>query len=257
MLQKCEGIVIRTANYGETNKIVTMFTKEKGKIAVMARGAKKPNSRLSSITQPFTHGYFLIQSGSGLGTLQQGEMVSSMRHIREDLIVTSYAAYIVELLDKSTEEKEAYPSLFHFLQQTLHYLNEGYDAEILTNIFEMKMLHLIGLRPELSCCVNCGSKEGRFAFSIRENGLLCHRCFEMDPYMLPLSQSAIKLLRLFYFFDLDRLGNITVKPETKKELRAAIHMYYDEYSGLYLKSRRFLEQMEKIQGIFEKPKEED
>lgn len=257
MLQKCEGIVIRSINYGETNKIVTMYTRERGKLAFMARGAKKPNSRLSSITQPFTHGYFLVQTGSGLGTMQQGEIVSSLRSIREDLMKTAYAAYMAELIDKCTEEKQPDPYLFEFLQQSFHYLDEDYDPEILANIFEMKMLRLLGLHPVLDSCINCGSTEGKFALSIRENGLLCHRCFEVDPYLLPLSQPAIKLLRIFYFFDLNRLGKIDVKPQTKKELRVAISMYFDEYSGLYFKSRKFLEQLDNIQGIFKKEREED
>ena len=79
MLQKCEGIVLRTTDYGETNKIVTLYTREWGKIGVMARGAKKPKSRLSAITQPFTYGYFLLQKGSGLGNLQQGEIIAPLR----------------------------------------------------------------------------------------------------------------------------------------------------------------------------------
>ncbi|MFK2824400.1 DNA repair protein RecO [Bacillus sp. B190/17] len=257
MLQKIEGIVIRASSYGETNKIVTIFTREKGKLAFMARGAKKPNSRLSAVTQPFTHGSFLVRFGSGLGTMQQGEMLTSMRHIREDLIMSAYAAYMAELLDKSVEEKRANPYVYELLEQTFHYLNEGYDAEILTHIFEMKMLQVIGLRPELSSCVNCGSQEGRFAFSIRENGLLCHRCFGIDPYLLQLSTAALKLLRLFYFFDLHRLGKINVKEETKKEIRMAISLYYDEYSGIYLKSRRFLEQIEKMQLIFDQKEDDD
>ena len=79
MLQKCEGIVIRTTDYGETNKIVTLYTREWGKIGVMARGAKKPNSRLSAITQLFTYGYFLLQNGRGLGSMQQGEIITPLR----------------------------------------------------------------------------------------------------------------------------------------------------------------------------------
>lgn len=105
MLIKSEGIVLRTTDYGETNKIVTLLTREHGKIGVMARGAKKSNSRLSAISQPFLYGTFLIQSSTGLGTLQQGEMIESMRTIREDLFLTAYAAYMTELLDKGTEEK--------------------------------------------------------------------------------------------------------------------------------------------------------
>lgn len=105
MLIKSEGIVLRTTDYGETNKIVTLLTREHGKIGVMARGAKKSNSRLSAISQPFLYGTFLIQSSTGLGTLQQGEMIESMRAIREDLFLTAYAAYMTELMDKGTEEK--------------------------------------------------------------------------------------------------------------------------------------------------------
>nr|WP_259544886.1 DNA repair protein RecO [Heyndrickxia oleronia] len=249
MFQKCEGIVIRSIDYGESNKIVTIFTREFGKIGVMARGAKKPNSRLSSISQLFTYGNFLVSLGSGLGTLQQGEIISSLRSIREDIFKTGYASYIIDLLDKAVEEKRANPFLFELLYQTLNYINEDVDLEIITNIFEMKMLNVLGLYPCMNQCAVCGNKDGKFAFSIRENGLLCHRCYEKDPYHIPTSPIAIKLLRLFYFINLNRLGSVSVKEETKKELRLIISMYYDEYSGLHLKSKKFLEQIEKFRQM--------
>ncbi|RSD22746.1 DNA repair protein RecO [Mesobacillus subterraneus] len=244
MLQKCEGIVIRTTDYGETNKIVTLFTREFGKVGVMARGAKKPNSRLSAVTQLFTYGHYLFQASTGLGSLQQGEMMSSLRAIREDIFLTAHASYIVDLTDKVTEDRKSNPFLFELLLQTLNYLNEGYDMEILTHIYEMKMLNVQGLYPVLDRCTNCGSTEGDFNFSIREGGLLCHRCFETDPYRIKTSPGTVRLLRLFYLLDLNRLGNISVKPETKAELNKVIRAYYDEYSGLYLKTRKFLDQMD-------------
>ncbi|NEY19693.1 DNA repair protein RecO [Bacillus ginsengihumi] len=252
MLTKCEGIVVRSTDYGETNKIINIYTREFGKIGVMARGAKKPSSRLAAISQLFTYGHFLIQTSKGLGTLQQGEMISSMRAIREDIFKTAYASYIVELLDKSVEDKKTNPYLFELLYMTLQYINEDYDMDIMTNIFEMKMLNVLGMYPIMNQCALCGEKEGRFAFSIRENGIICHRCFEKDPYHLALSQPAIKLLRLFYYFDIGRLGNISVKPETKKELRNTISMYYDEYSGLHLKSKRFLDQIDHLRQSFDR-----
>jgi DNA repair protein RecO (recombination protein O) len=249
LLQKCEGIVIRTTDYGETNKIVTLYTREFGKVGVMARGAKKPNSRLSSITQPFTYGQYLIQTGSGLGSLQQGEILASMRNIREDIFATAYASYIVELTDKAVDEKQANPFLFELLAQTLHYMNEGLDIEILTFIYEMKMLNVLGIKPKLDGCSVCGSREGKFAFSIREGGFLCERCFSRDPHRMEISQSTVRLLRLFYYFDLHRLGKISVKYETKTELKKVIQSYYDEYSGLSLKSKRFLEQVERLRNL--------
>jgi DNA repair protein RecO (recombination protein O) len=248
LLQKCEGIVIRTNDYGETNKIVTIYTRELGKVGVMARGAKKPNSRLTSSTQLFTYGYFLFQKSSGLGGLQQGETISSMRGIREDIFLTAYASYAAELLDKSTEQNEPNPFLFELFNQTLQLLNEGVDPDVLLYIFEMKIVNVLGLYPQLDSCVNCRSKDGTFHFSIRENGFICHRCFEVDPYRLPISQATAKLLRLFYYFDLERLGKVTVKPETKAELKLVIDSYYSEYSGIFLKSKKFLDQMESLKG---------
>lgn len=249
MLQKCEGIVLRTTDYGETNKVVTLFTREWGKIGVMARGAKKTNSRLSAVTQIFTYGYFLIQKGSGLGSLQQGEIIYSMRSIREDIFLTAYASYIVELTDKSIEEKKPNPYHFELLLQTLQFMNEGYDLDILTNIYEMKMLNSLGLYPELNHCTICGSTDGHFSFSIREGGFICHRCLEKDPYAFKISAATSKLLRLFYYFDLSRLGNISVKPETKAELKKVISAYYDEYSGLHLKTKKFLHQIDKMREL--------
>ncbi|MBM7584715.1 DNA repair protein RecO (recombination protein O) [Bacillus pakistanensis] len=249
MLQKCEGIVIRTNQYGESNKVVTIFSREFGKIGVMARGARKPNSRLSSVSQLFTYGHFLFQKSTGLGTLQQGEIISTYRHIREDLFKTAYATYIVDLLDKGTDEKKPDPYLYELLSQTIHYIDEGYDPDILTNIFEMKMLPVLGLYPNLNQCAVCGEKEGTFSFSFKENGLICHRCKEKDPYHMPLLSNTVKLLRLFYYFDLSRLGNVSVKDVTKEELKKVIRTYYDEYSGLALKSRRFLDQMDHLKGL--------
>jgi len=249
MLQKCEGIVIRTTDYGETNKIITIFTREWGKIGVMARGAKKPNSRLSSVTQLFTHGYFLVQRGSGLGSLQQGEIATSLRSIGEDIFLTAYASYIVELTDKCTDEKKPNPFHFELLLQTLNYMNEGYEPDILMNIYEMKMLNVMGLYPVLNQCSVCGSTDGHFSFSIREGGFICHRCLEKDPYHYKLSPATVKLLRLFYYFDLSRLGNISVKAETKAELKNVIDAYYEEYSGLHLKTKKFLNSMDQFRNL--------
>ncbi|WP_053367175.1 DNA repair protein RecO [Bacillus sp. FJAT-27245] len=249
MLQKCEGIIIRTTDYGETNKVVTLFTREWGKAGAMARGAKKPNSRLSAATQLLTHGYFLVHKGSGMGSLQQGEIISSMKSIREDIFLTAYASYIAELTDKAVEDRKPNPFLFELLYQTLNYLNEGYDPEILMFIYEMKMLNVMGLYPILDQCAVCGSTDGHFSFSIREGGFICHRCIEKDPYHFKLSQAGARLLRLFYYFDLARLGNISVKKETKDELKRIISAYYEEYSGLSLKSKRFLDSMDSLRGM--------
>lgn len=248
MLQKVEGIVLRSIDYGETNKILTIYSREIGKFGAVARGAKKPNSRLASVSQPFTYGTFLCFSGpgTGLGNIQQGEIIEIFRSVTQDLFLTAYASYIVELLDKSTDERVHNPFLFELLYQTLKYLDEGYEPQIIKNIFEIKMLPVLGLRPNFDCCANCGNTEGPFVFSIKEAGLLCENCLHQDPRHFRVSQATIRLMRLFFYFDLNRLGTINVKETTKKELETCISAFYAEYSGLYLKTKKFLQQLDKL-----------
>ena len=155
-------------------------------------------------------------------------------------------AIIVELTDRCSEEKKVNPYLFELLYQALNYINEGYDPEIIKNIYEMKMLPSLGMYPVLNQCVICGATEGTVFFFNQGGRNYLPRCLEKDPYHLKVSPATIKLLRIFYYLDLNRLGNISVKPETKAELKKVIDGYYDEYSGLYLKSKKFLEQIEKL-----------
>lgn len=243
MYKKIEGIVLKTTDYGEANKILTIYSREMGKVGAVARGAKKPKNRFVSLSQPFTYGYFICYFGTGLGNLQQGESIDHFRNIKQDLLLTSYASYVAELLDKGTEERVRNPYLFELFLQTLQYLNEGYDRDIIKNIFEVKMLQVLGLQPNFSSCVMCGDTAGPFVFSIREGGLLCHQCSHNDPMHLAVSQATIKLLRLFSLIDINKIGTINVKEKTKKELELCISTYYDEYSGLYLKTKRFLRQL--------------
>ncbi|TSB46754.1 DNA repair protein RecO [Alkalicoccobacillus porphyridii] len=246
MLERVEAIVIKTVDYGETNKIITFYTKERGKLAVMARGAKKPRSQFAAVSQPFIYGSYVIYKGSGLGTLNQGDPIKSFRKIREDLTYASYAMYMAELVDRLTEENKRYLWLFDWLYLCLLHMEEGADPEVLSRIFEVKMLEVAGISPQLDHCICCGSKEMPVAFSIRFAGFVCSRCLHKDEYAYPCSPQTVRLLKLFHDMNLHRLGNISLKKETKQQLKQIIRAYYDEYSGVTLKSRRFLDQLDRM-----------
>ena len=128
-------------------------------------------------------------------------------------------------------------------------MDEGVDLDILMFIYEMKMLQVLGITAKLDGCSICGSAEGHFSFSVKEGGFLCHRCIHNDPYHLKISQTTVKLLRLFYYFDVNRLGKVDVKQDTKNELKQVINAYYDEYSGLLLKSKKFLNQIDHLKAM--------
>ncbi|BAH43045.1 MULTISPECIES: DNA repair protein RecO [Bacillales] len=251
MLVKWEGIVIRSVDYGESSKVVTMFTRENGKLGVMARGAKKTKSRLAAVSQLFSHSYYLCKAGPGTGMpdLSQGDMLDSFRDMRQSLTATAYAAYIAELLDRLTQEREPNPYLFQLLLHTFRHLDEGRDAEILCRIFETKMLIVAGISPQLTACANCGEQREPYAISVGQGGLLCPVCLPSDPYAMAVTPSTWKLLRLFQVFDLERLGDIEVKPATRNQLKHVLRSFMDEYLDLRLKSRSFLEQLERMERM--------
>ena len=244
MLRQIEGIVLKERDYGETHKIITIFTKQLGKVNAIARGANKPKSRLSSVSQVFIHGNFLIYLSKGLSTVQQGEIVHSFRHIREDIIKTAYASYIIELTEKISETKEADPFLFSQLQQTLSWINEQDDYMIPIIMYELKLYQKGGFAPITNQCVNCGRKEFPFAFSIREGGLLCGQCITIDENAVRIPNSIAKILPILENVGLERVGNISVKKQNEQLLRKVLDHYYDQYGGFMLKSKKFLSQLD-------------
>lgn len=253
MLHKWEGIVIKARAYGESNKIVTLMTREAGKVAVMARGAKKPRSRLAAVTQPFTIGSFMVMHTSGMGTLQQGEHLHMLRHVHTDIIATAYASFIVELIDRVVEEGQPQPYVYEVLSQALHAIEEEYDPEAISLFVEWKMLPFIGVQPILHECAACGATEGEFAFSFSEGGFICHRCFRVDPYIIRLTPTQLKLIRMFYQLPIDQVGKLALKKETKYFIRKIVSTMYEEQGGLRLKTRSFIEQLERTPQLQPRP----
>lgn len=246
MLYRVEGIVIRSMDYGENNKIVTLLTKTNGKAGVLIRGAKKVKSRHSSLAQPFTHGEFQYFRTHGLGTLNHGEIIESHHDLRMHLDLSAHASYVAELTDRSLQEEE--PGGFHFeqLKACLSALSEGKDMQIVTHLYEMRILELSGYAPELEACICCANRVGPHRLSAQGGGILCGRCAHRDPQSLALSESVHKLLRLFRGLDMRRLGSIAVKLDTKAELKSCMRALMDAQLGLQLKSRSFLDQLDKF-----------
>lgn len=247
MLIRVEGIVIRSIDYGEGNKILTLYSREAGKISVMARGAKKAKSRHTAISQLFTHGEFVcFRSGTSMGTLNSGEILNSYHRLREDLHKTAHAAYLMELTDRMTGDHERHSPLFNQLKAALDALDEDKDPQIVTHIYELKTLSVAGYMPQLEACLSCGATEGQMALSLHHGGIVCGRCRQSaDPAALGLSDGLLKLLRLLQQIDLRRLGRIEIKLETKQRLKQCVRQFLDAHVDVKWKSRQFLDQMEK------------
>jgi DNA repair protein RecO (recombination protein O) len=245
MLYRVEGIVIRSTDYGEGNKIVTVLTATHGKQGIVIRGARKPKSRHSALAQLFTYGEYSYYKSGGLGTLNSGEVIESFRELREGLDGPAYASYAAEMTDRVMGDEDAGAFLFRQLKACLSALAEGKDPSVVMRVYEMKIVGAAGYLPVLDECVSCGRSEGPFRFSPAAGGALCPSCRHRDPVALELDEAVWKLLRLFTELDLARLGNITLKDSSKHQLQLAMRHWMDTHLGLNLKSRQFLDQLEK------------
>jgi len=246
MMSKAEGIIIRTTDYGETNKIVTLYTKEFGKIGLMARGAKKPKNPLSAVSQVLFYGLCLFSKSRGLGVLYQAETLNPFRSIRENIEKMGHAAVILELTDRLTEDGRPSQGHYHLLRDTLLLMEKGTDPAVLSSMYALKMMPLAGIDPELGRCIHCGNKKEHYLFSISEGGFLCADCAKLDEYALVMSRTVQKLLPLIRAVPLDRLGKVSLKAKTIGEIVSIIYAYYEQNAGIKLRSRRFIEQLSKF-----------
>jgi len=243
VLETFNGIVLRARDYGESHQIVHIFSEQRGKFAFMARGSKKPKSRFRAVTEPFTEGQFICFVGSGLPNLSQGDILNSHRILSTDLMKSCYGAYWFELIDRLLTENESHPGFYRFLSQMLTRLEQEENHEILTRIFELRIMDVAGYRPVFHQCANCQAKSSPYHFSAALGGFLCANCLKLDPRAMPISQAVERILPLLQTVQVKRLGKIQVKKETEKQLQETIDAFMTEHIGMEFKAKKMIEQL--------------
>ena len=243
MIKKIEGIIVSDVDYKESSKIINVFSPTEGVIGILARGTKKVKSNLSGVTSKLTYGYFHIQyKENGLSTLIDVDVIDGFKKIKRNIDLISYASYLVEL-SSMVYKHESNTDIYNLLIASLKKIEEGYDYEVITNILELKLLEYLGIKPVIDSCVNCGSKIDIVTISSYRGGYLCKNCAR-DEVIVNIK--TIKLLRMFYYVDIDKISKLDISDNIKKELNRFIDDYYDRYSGLYLKSKMFLKNLQNI-----------
>lgn len=240
MIKEFTGIIVSETTYGESSKIINILTEE-GIIGVIARGAKKLKSRLRSGTERFTYGKFNVYYYEGkLSKLISVDIVNSLIHIKSDIIKIGYLTFITELAYQCARQNSS-SEIYNILINTILKMEEGLDPLVLTNILEIKMLDYLGSKIELDRCVICGSDKGILTFSNKNGGFVCKNCYTNE---FIYDNKVVIMMRMYYYVDIKSITSLNIGDSTKKSINDILTHYYDDYTGLYLKSKKFLEEIQ-------------
>ena len=242
MIESLEGIIIREKTYSETSKIIDIITKKYGRISVMAKGAKALKSKLRSTSTKLTYGIFnIVYKENKLSNLMEIDVINYYKNIKKDINKISYASYILELIEqviKQNNNDEIYDNLI----ASLNKIEEGFDPLVITNIIELKCLNYLGVMPIIDKCAICGTKN-IITISADSGGFLCRNCRTNQTIV---DEKTIKLIRMYYYVDISKISKLEINKKISEEINYFLSSYYDRYTGLYLKSKAFIEKLSKV-----------
>jgi DNA repair protein RecO (recombination protein O) len=226
---RVSAVVLRHKDWGEADQLLTLYTRELGKVRAVAKGARKVTSRKAGHLQPFTQVTLQLSRGRDLLIVTQAETINAFLGLGADLLKTGYASYIIELLDRFTYDDDGgHPSTFKLLIETLDRLEKESDAWVAVRNYEMRLLDFIGFRPQLIDCVNCGREilpENQF-FSFSAGGAICPRCGQGLPNLNKISVETLKYLRHFQRSNYRDASRANPSLEVKKETEILMQGYF-------------------------------
>ena len=235
-----KGIVIGTTDYKESSKIINIFTENNGIIGCISKGCKSLKSKLRLISDRYAYGTFQISyKENGLSTLIDGDVENYFMNIKSDIIKLSYLTYICELSSnvyKESNDNEVYK----LMENAILKIEDGFNPKIITNILELQYLEYLGINLNLDSCVKCGNTKV-VTLSLSKGGYVCAQHRTNEPI---IDEKVMKLLRLYYYVDISKITSLDIDTKVSNQISHIIDEYYDEYSGVYMKSKKMLKDLE-------------
>lgn len=203
---RTKGIVLKEIRFKDTSKIIKVYTKEYGRISIMARGAYRPKSKIIANTQPFSYNEYNLHKGKNFFYLNQGDLLNSFYCIREKMERVAYGSYMLELIEKSLPEEQRHEKIFLLLKKGLTIL-ETLDSDFIKFIisYELKFISFLGYKPYLEACVLCENKNMKsIKFSIENGGIICSNCFKNSPFSFEIDKETYRAMNAFLYSTLDK-----------------------------------------------------
>jgi len=244
MYQRTDALVLKSFDLREADQILTIFSRELGKIPVVAKGVKKPQSTLRGLVQPFCYSQFFMTRSGEMHLITQGRINEFFGNIREDLEKTLQAVYILELLDKSTVERDPNPPLLDLALQVLHYMNGNPASSIYLRFFEVKLLGLVGFAPVLNSCCNCHRTDNLNYFSPGGGGALCSDCAPTfrGNRVLPATLAALRTLQQS---GLKIIPRLRLSPAVLEQMEEVMEDYLEFYLEKKLNLKEVMKTLKK------------
>lgn len=243
---RAEAVVLNHQNWGEADRLVTLYTRQHGKLRAVVKGARKTRSRKGGHLQPFTHVTLQLATARGPFIITQVETINAFGAIGENLTLTGQAAYLVELLQRfSYDEEESNPAIFRLLVESLTLLAGGDDPWLVVRYYEMRLLDYLGFRPQLQTCIQCGSKiepEDQF-FSGNEGGVVCPDCGSAHPAIRPVKMETLKYLRHFQRSSYNEVRRADPDSNIRAQVEALMQFYLTYLLERGLNSPRFIREV--------------
>lgn len=225
--RRVDAVVLRHSDWGEADRVLVIYTREAGKLRVVAKGVRRLRSRKAGHLEPFTRSILMLAHGRDFWIVTQAQTVNAHLSLREDLLRTGYAAYVVELVDRFSYDEEPSPVLYQLLTDTLERICTEEDPIPALRYYDVRLLDVMGFRPQLFQCVGCGNRivaQDQF-FSAVLGGALCPNCFQKDPAARPVSMRALKYLRHYQRSSYAEARRAGLPSAVRPELEALLQYY--------------------------------
>ena len=241
---KTQGVVLKQTPIGEAHRVLSIFTRDLGKVRVVARGVRKPRSKLAGHLEPLSHVAISVSRGRSLDPIREAETVRSFRRVRENLQLVSEGVYLAELVESFSAEDQPAPAVYLLLLEALAWLDDNGDSPRLMRYFEVRMLAESGFGPELRACVECRTtlEPGDYLYSSETGGVLCDECkVTTGAALMPLSLDANKVLRFYERSRLDEAVSLNVPAHVADETDRVLRHYVRYVLERELKSVEFMD----------------
>jgi DNA repair protein RecO (recombination protein O) len=244
-LYRTDALILRRADFGETDRLLTIFTPGRGKLRVLAKGARKTTSRKAGHIELFMLTDMLLSRGRTWDIISQVELIEPYRALREDLQQTGHAYYIAELIDRFTEENDANQPLFALLALTLARLGQPEQSFLALRYFELHLLGLAGYQPQLYYCLTCDKalEPVDCYFHVADGGTLCPEHGRLRPQADPLPLAVLKVLRYLQAETWEKVAKLQLTPATQDQVESLLLRTITFILERQLKSIDFLKRL--------------